>query len=64
VTKVKVVTERCISSGNCVEVASGAFDMDDDGHVIPLVQEVDDQLRDQVELAARVCPVQAILLQE
>jgi ferredoxin len=64
VVKVKVVTERCISSGNCVDVASDAFDMDDDGNVIALVEEVDDQVRDQVELAARVCPVQAILLEE
>jgi ferredoxin len=64
VAKVRVLTDRCISSGNCVDVASEAFDMDDDGLVVPLVDEVDDQLRDQVELAVRVCPVQAILLQE
>jgi 3-phenylpropionate/trans-cinnamate dioxygenase ferredoxin reductase subunit len=64
VAKVRVLTERCISSGNCVDVASDAFDMDDDGHVIALVQVVDDQVRDRVELAARLCPVQAILLEE
>ena len=62
--KVRVATDRCISSGNCVDVASDAFDMDDDGLVVALVDEVDDQVRDQVELAVRVCPVQAILLQE
>ena len=62
--KVRVVTDRCISSGNCVDVASDAFDMDDDGLVVALVDEVDDQVRDQVELAVRVCPVKAILLQE
>jgi ferredoxin len=64
VAKVRVVTDRCISSGNCVDVASDAFDMDDDGLVVALVDEVGDQVRDQVELAIRVCPVQAILLQE
>jgi ferredoxin len=63
-TKVRVLTQRCISSGNCVDVASDAFDMDDDGLVVALVSEVDDQLRDRVELAARVCPVQAILLEK
>ncbi len=62
-TRVRVVTQRCISSGNCVDVASDAFDMDDDGQVVALVDEVDDQLRDRVELAAQVCPVQAILLE-
>lgn len=64
VAKVRVLTDRCISSGNCLDVASEAFDMDDDGLVIALVDEVDGQLREQVELAARVCPVQAILLAE
>lgn len=62
-TRVRVVTQRCISSGNCIDVASDAFDMDDDGQVVALVDEVDDQLRDRVELAAQVCPVQAILLE-
>jgi ferredoxin len=64
VARVTVVTQRCISSGNCVDVASDVFDMDDDGLVVALVDEVDDQVRDQVELAVRVCPVQAILLRE
>ena len=64
VAKVRVLTDRCISSGNCIDVASDAFDMDDDGLVIALVDEVDGELRDQVELAVRVCPVQAILLAE
>lgn len=63
-TKVAVLTDRCIGSGNCVIVAADAFDMDDDGHVVALVHEVDGQARDLVEQAARVCPVQAILLEE
>lgn len=62
--KVRVLTDRCISSGNCLDVASEAFDMDDDGLVIALVDEVDGPLRDRVEQAARVCPVQAILLEQ
>jgi 3-phenylpropionate/trans-cinnamate dioxygenase ferredoxin reductase subunit len=64
VAKVRVLADRCISSGNCLDVASDAFDMDDDGLVIALVDEVDGPLRERVELAARVCPVQAILLEE
>jgi ferredoxin len=62
--KVVVLTERCISSGNCVDVADKAFDMDDDGLVVALVDEVDGELRHQVERAANLCPVQAILLNE
>ena len=64
VAKVRVLTDRCISSGNCLDVAGDAFDMDDDGLVIALVDEVDGPLRERVEQAARVCPVQAILLEE
>jgi ferredoxin len=63
-TKVRVLTDRCISSGNCIDVASDAFDMDDDGHVVVLVHEVGAAVRDQVEQAAQVCPVRAILLEE
>ena len=63
-TKVAVLTDRCIGSGNCVIVASEAFDMDDDGHVVALVHEVEDDARDLVKQAAQVCPVQAILLGE
>jgi ferredoxin len=63
-TKVAVLTDRCIASGNCVIVASDAFDLDDDGHVVALVHEVDGEARDLVRQAAQVCPVQAILLEE
>jgi ferredoxin len=61
-TSIKVLTERCISSGNCVDVAPDVFDMDDDGIVVALVDEVDDTSVPAVSQAAEVCPVQAILL--
>jgi ferredoxin len=62
--KVKVVTEWCISSGNCVDVAAGVFDMNDEGTVVALVEDVDGELREQVERAASLCPVQAILFED
>jgi ferredoxin len=62
--KVKVVPEWCISSGNCVDVAGGVFDMNDEGIVVALVEDVDGELREQVERAANLCPVQAILLED
>ena len=61
-TPIKVLTERCISSGNCVDVAPDVFDMDDDGIVVALVDEVDEGSRASVAQASEVCPVQAILL--
>jgi ferredoxin len=60
--EIEVLTERCISSGNCVDLAPDVFDMDDDGLVQAPRQKVDDSRRAEVEQAAAVCPVQAILL--
>ena len=62
-THIKILAERCISSGNCVDVAPQTFDMDDAGLVVALVDEVDNGAREQVEAAVQVCPVQAILLE-
>jgi ferredoxin len=62
--KVRVVSEFCISSGNCVDVAGDAFDMNDEGLVVALVDDVEGELRERVEQAATLCPVQAILLED
>ena len=62
--KVRVIPELCISSGNCVDVAGEVFDMDDDGLVVAHLDDVDGELRDRVERAANLCPVQAILLED
>jgi ferredoxin len=61
-TEIKVLTDRCISSGNCIDVAPELFDMDDAGIVIALADEVGDDGRADAQQAADVCPVQAILL--
>jgi len=62
--KVRVIPELCISSGNCVDVVGEVFDMDDDGLVVAHREDVDGELRDRVERAAILCPVQAILLED
>jgi len=61
-TTIKLLTERCISSGNCVDVAPDVFDMDEDGLVTARLDEVDDARFARVEQAAKLCPVQAILV--
>jgi ferredoxin len=61
-TNIKVLTDRCISSGNCVDVAPELFDMDDAGIVVALADEVGEDGQANAEQAAEVCPVQAILL--
>ena len=63
--KVKVDSERCIGSGNCVVAAGHVFAQDDvDGTVQlrqtdPIPVEFEGQVRD----AAAVCPVSAIELE-
>ena len=61
-TEIKVLTDRCISSGNCIDVAPELFDMDDAGIVVALADEVGDDGHADAQQAADVCPVQAILL--
>jgi ferredoxin len=61
---ITLLSDRCISSGNCVDIAPEVFDMDDSGLVVALMSEVDGPLRERVVQAADVCPVQAILLSD
>jgi ferredoxin len=60
---IDVLAERCIGSGNCVEVAPRYFDQDDaDGVVEVLVDDVEPEDEDKVTEAADICPVAAIVL--
>ena len=59
---VKVQADRdvCISAGNCVMAADAVFDQDDDGIVVVLVDEVPEGEQDHVREAVRLCPSQAL----
>jgi ferredoxin len=60
---IEVMRERCISSGNCVDVAPRYFDQSDlDGVVEVLATDVDAADEQAVAEAADICPVAAILL--
>lgn len=59
--KLKVFEDRCIGAGLCVAECVDAFDQsDEDGTVIPLLEEIPDALLGEVESAALACPTQAI----
>jgi ferredoxin len=61
--RIEVMRERCIGSGNCVDVAPRYFDQSDlDGVVDVLVSDVDAADEAAVAEAADICPVAAILL--
>jgi ferredoxin len=59
-TLLKVHQDRCIGAGICVVECEDAFDQGEDGLVMPLIEEVPDDLLPQVASAARECPSQAI----
>ena len=60
--KVEVDQDMCVGSGNCVEVAKGAFKLNDEDKA-----EVDDPTAVSIEdlrKAEEQCPVAAILVEE
>lgn len=60
--KVVVDMSKCQDHGQCVFAAPDVFSMDDDGHLL-YVPDPDEALRDEVEEAADVCPLQAIRIE-
>ncbi len=61
--KVVVDMNKCQDHGQCVFAAPDVFSMDGDGHLV-FVADPDDTLRDDVEEAADVCPLQAIRIED
>lgn len=59
--KITVDMSKCEDHGQCAIAAPVAFRINDDGH-LEYEGEVADAYLDEVEEAADVCPVQAILI--
>jgi len=63
--KIIVDTEKCEAHGDCVIAAPSVFDLDDDDHVVKLLMaEPPEDMRAEVEQAARDCPVAAITIED
>jgi ferredoxin len=62
---IKVVVDRdvCQNHGQCVFAAPQVFELDDDGELVQLQDEVGEDLRENVEEASDMCPVQAITIE-
>ena len=54
----------CEGHARCEETAPQVFQVDDDDKSQVLVEVVPEELRDRVDVAVRVCPRQAISLEE
>ncbi|MBC9724201.1 ferredoxin [Streptomyces sp. TRM68367] len=61
--RVVVDMNRCQDHGQCVFAAPDVFRMGGDGHLVH-DSAPDDALRDEVEEAADVCPLQAIRIED
>jgi ferredoxin len=62
--KVVVDLAVCQDHGQCCLTAPEVFQLDTGGHLVVLVEQPDDSLRDRVEEAADVCPLQAITIHD
>jgi ferredoxin len=63
--KIRVDTDRCIGSGNCVLVEPAVFDQDDEEGVVALRDDAPPaELHEAVRDAAARCPSAAIWIDE
>jgi len=61
--KVVVDMAICQDHGQCCFAAPEVFQLDDAGKLVVLIDSPDESLRDKVEEAADVCPLQAITVE-
>lgn len=61
--QVYVDRAKCDNHGQCTFSAPTVFRLDEQG-ILQYEETVDDSLRDDVEEAADVCPLQAILVKD
>ena len=54
----------CQGYANCVDAAPDTYDIDDDGIVVLLRDEISDEERPRIEEAARSCPVSALSIED
>jgi ferredoxin len=62
--KVVVDMDKCQDHGQCAFSAPEVFEINAEGKLVVLDESPDESLRDKVEEAADVCPVQAISIED
>ncbi len=62
--RVVVDFDRCQSNALCMAAAPEVFEVRDDGFLYVLDENPPEELREKVEEAVRVCPTQAISVEE
>jgi ferredoxin len=61
---VRVIVDRslCMGHAQCNAVGPDVYDLDDDGHCLPVEGEIPPALRDQATEGAAACPERAITI--
>ena len=54
----------CQGYANCVDAAPDVYDIDDDGVVVLLKEDIPAADRPRIEEAARSCPVSALMVED
>lgn len=62
----KILADRgkCQGYGNCAAAAPRVFDLDDDGRVELLVDDIPSELQEGAAAGVRRCPVRALAIEE
>jgi len=64
VAVLKADFEACQGYANCVVAAPEVYDIDDDGTVVLLKQEISDDERAKVDEAVKSCPTSALSIED
>ena len=62
--KIVVDWDLCESNGLCVDACGEVFQLDDEDRLVILVERPSERLRADVERAVRICPRQALRVEE
>lgn len=62
--RIKADTGVCVGAGQCVLTEPAVFDQDDDGIVVLLTDQPDDQAAVRAREAVSLCPSQALSIVE
>jgi ferredoxin len=62
--RIKADTGVCVGSGQCVLTEPAVFDQGDDGIVVLLTDQPDDQAAARARSAVNLCPSQALSIVE
>ena len=62
--RIKADTGVCVGSGQCVLTEPAVFDQDDDGIVVLLTDQPDEQAVAQAREAVNLCPSRALSIVE